>query len=762
MFSIDSALPGYISFAIALLVYAGVLRTTLNPEVRHRAAAFLTSLYAFFALLIHGLEAAWRANLLSSLSPFLLEQFHWYSALALSFFLLIVLHAFLQKKLSPVWIVMGVLWAASIPAVLLNIFNLPDILWTNDIWMLPRERLGFAISALGWLVFGTGMIFTFRVAYRNTKQPLHRNRLAYWLPILFFMLTADALFINNLALWAAPLRMVGTVVLSYIVITHYLPDLQQIMRSMLIYVATTLLASLFYLAGFAGATALFPNIAASNTIIVGTIVAVLLASIYRTLLGFVERRVDKLLRIEHLDVSHTINEYSRSISNILEMERLANVTITLIMEVMDIQRGFLFLVDKKQTNDGQQFYGLRAVRSAGERPISEIWLRQDGPIVKHFLEEQRPLLQFDVDLLPKFKTNFPDERSRLNRLDAEVYVPIFAKREWIGLFALGGKISGNRYTEENLVTLSALAGQTAVALENARLVENLIELNKKVRDAYRDLGHAKQDLEKIDRTKSDFISIASHELRTPLTVMRGYTEMLLDSPDLNQHVLKMLKGIHDGTMRLHEIMESLFDIAQLDARTLELEFEPIDVGKLVQEVSTGMSQVLKDRKQTLTLDLPPLPGIQADPNTLRKVFYHLVTNAVKFTPDEGKIKITGKTLPFSNADMPEGGLEIIVSDTGIGIDASFKEVIFTKFYQPGEQLGKHSTGKTKFKGSGVGLGLALSRGIIEAHGGKIWVESPGYDEAKCLGSKFHVLLPLKKHTQGNTLPFGETIQIQLP
>jgi len=179
------------------------------------------------------------------------------------------------------------------------------------------------------------------------------------------------------------------------------------------------------------------------------------------------------------------------------------------------------------------------------------------------------------------------------------------------------------------------------------------------------------------------------------------------------------------------------------------------------EVCTGMSKVIKDRKQILTLNLPPLPGIQADPNTLRKVFYHIVTNAVKFTPDEGKITITGRTLPFSNAKMPEGGLEIIVSDTGIGIDASFKEVIFTKFYQPGEQLGKHSTGKTKFKGSGVGLGLALSRGIIEAHGGKIWVESPGYDEEKCPGSEFHVLLPLKKHAQGNTLPFGETIQMKL-
>lgn len=761
MFTFNPAVPVYIFFAIAAIVYIGIIRAILHQKSRQEAVAYLSSFYAILALLFLAAETVWQAKLIPTISAFFIEQFHWYSALALSFLLLLILRAFLQKNHSYIWLGAGVLWAAAILLSILNIFNLPDILWMNEQWMMPRERLGFGIATLGWLVFTLGILITFHLAYRKTRQPLHRNRLTYWLAIFFLLLGADALFINNFVFWAAPLRLIGVWILSYIVITHHLPDLQQIMRSLLIYVATTLLASLFYLAGFSVAQSLAPNAVTNNALMVGTVIALLLASIFRSLLNFVENRVDRWLHIEHLDVSKTINEYSQSISNILDMERLANITISLIMEVMDIQRGFLFLVDRNQTQDGEIFYSLRAVRSSGERPISEIWLHRDGPVAKYLTEEQRPLLQFDLDLLPKFKASYPEERIRLNRLDAEVYVPIFAKREWIGLFALGGKISGNRYTEENLVTLSALAGQTAVALENARLVENLIELNKKVRDAYRDLDHTKQDLEKIDRTKSDFISIASHELRTPLTVMRGYTEMLLESPSLDKNVLKMLQGIHDGTMRLHEVMDSLFDIAQLDARTLQLEFEPIDVGKLIYEVSIGLSQTVKDRAQSLKLDLPPLPGIQADPDTLRKVFYHLITNAVKFTPNNGEITIRGKTLPFSNEAMPEGGLEIIVSDTGIGIDPNFKEVIFTKFYQPGEQLGTHSTGKTKFKGSGVGLGLALSRGIIEAHGGKIWVESPGYDEVNFPGSHFHVLLPLKKQQKGNTLPFGETIRTTL-
>jgi signal transduction histidine kinase len=759
MSSLGSLLPQYLFFSLAFLVYLGVIFSTLRQH--QTSPAYLTGLYALLALLIQGVDTAWGTMLLPNWNSFVLEQLHWYSAFTLSLLLILILRAFLQKEHSFVWLGIGFFWVLALVTSAFNILQLPEVLWTDGNWMLPRERLSFAIVAFGWVLFTLGALFTFRSAYKDTRQPLHRNRLTYWIALFALLLGADALYINNLANWGAPLRLIGVWLMGYVVVTHHLPDLQQLIRSALIYMGTTLLASLFYIAGFGAAQAIFPAAVDANPLVAGTIVALLLASIFRTILNFAEKRVDRWLRIEHLDINQTINEYSQNISNILDMERLANVTVGLIMEVMDIQRGFLFLVDRPKEKDGTEYYSLRAIRGAGERPISAISLRADGPIAKYLVDKQRPLLQFDLDLLPIFKYNYPHERNRLNRLDAEVYVPIFAKREWIGLFALGSKLSGNRYTEENLVTLSALAGQTAVALENARLVENLIELNKKVRDAYRDLDNTKKDLEKIDRTKSDFISIASHELRTPLTVMRGYTEMLLESPSLDENILKMLKGIHDGTLRLHEIMDSLFDIAQIDARNLQLELEPINIGKLIHEVCIGLNKAVKDRKQNLKLDIPPLPGIQADPDTLRKVFYHLLMNAIKFTPNEGEIIIRGKTLPFSREDMPEGGLEIIVSDTGIGVDPNFKEVIFTKFYQPGEQLNKHSTGKTKFKGSGAGLGLALSRGIIEAHGGRIWVESPGFDEENFPGSHFHVILPLRKQPKGSTLPFGETIRLTL-
>ena len=760
MFSTTSLFSPELLIGIHAILYLMLIGMVLKRSAGQKPAAYLTALYALCALAIQSTDLAWQVGLLPRLSGFMLEELHWYASLFFLLLLILIFRVFLQKKNHKFWLGVSIFFVGLPILLALDFFRLPDVLWTNGVWMIPRERLGFGVAALGWLFVSVGAFFSFRRTYKNTHQPLHRNRLLYWLPIFVFLFGADALLINNYPNWSALFRLLGAWLLGYVVVTHHLPDLQQILRSVFIYMATTLLLGLLFFLGYSAAQELFPAPVESNPRLTGTVIALLLTLLLRPLLNFIEYLADRWLHIDRQDVSKTVNEYSQSISNILDMERLANVTVSLIMEVMGIQRGFLFLVDKEKREE-KSYYALRAVRNSGERPINAIWLDEEGPIVEYLLNEHRPLLQFDLDLLPRFKQSHPEEQNWLSRLNAEVYVPIFAKREWIGLFALGGKISGNRYSEEDLLTLSALAGQTAVALENARLVKNLIELNNKVRDAYRDLESTKRDLEKIDRTKSDFISIASHELRTPLTVMRGYTEMLLENPDLDKTILQMLKGIHEGTLRLHEIMDSLFDIAQIDARTLELELEPINVGALVQEVCLGLSQAIQGRQQNLTLDLPPLPGIQADPNTLRKVFYHLISNAIKFTPNGGKITIHGKTLPFSNQSMPEGGLEIVISDTGIGIDPNFREVIFTKFYQPNEELNKHSTGKTKFKGSGAGLGLALSRGIVEAHGGRIWVESPGYDEENFPGSHFHVILPLRKQAKGSTLPISEAIKLTI-
>lgn len=126
--------------------------------------------------------------------------------------------------------------------------------------------------------------------------------------------------------------------------------------------------------------------------------------------------------------------------------------------------------------------------------------------------------------------------------------------------------------------------------------------------------------------------------------------------------------------------------------------------------------------------------IYGDSERVYQALYNVTTNAIKYTPDNGTITINGRLLP--------GFIEIIIADSGIGISTEHQAVIFEKFGQLG-RADLHSSGKTKFKGGGPGLGLPITRGIIEAHGGTIWVESEGHDEVKLSGSTFHILLPTR-------------------
>ena len=133
-----------------------------------------------------------------------------------------------------------------------------------------------------------------------------------------------------------------------------------------------------------------------------------------------------------------------------------------------------------------------------------------------------------------------------------------------------------------------------------------------------------------------------------------------------------------------------------------------------------------------------MPFIEADPSLIYKTFYQLLSNAIKYTPDGGAIRITAW---LADVDGVGPAVAVAVEDSGVGIDPAHHALIFEKFYQVGTAA-QHSSGKTTFKGGGPGLGLALVKGAVEAHGGMVWVESEGCDERRCPGSVFKVVLPL--------------------
>lgn len=274
--------------------------------------------------------------------------------------------------------------------------------------------------------------------------------------------------------------------------------------------------------------------------------------------------------------------------------------------------------------------------------------------------------------------------------------------------------------------------------EIGTLASTFDDMTAKLEKKTVELEEKNELLRKMDKTKTNFISISAHELRTPLTLIMGYSQMLEQDLQKDSDMQKLAQGILEGAERMTDVVESMLDVSRIDSNALILRKASIQLEPVIRKVQKEFDPAFEERNIDFNAEgLEKLPAITADPDMLQKVFHHLMMNAIKFTPDGGSVKISGRYV--NGAEPPQ--VEIAIRDTGIGVAADMREVIFEKFSQTGEVL-MHSSGKTKFKGGGPGLGLSIARGIINAHGGRIRVESPGHDEETFPGSTFIVSLPV--------------------
>ena len=700
----------------------------------------------------------------------ILQQLLLYEAVILSFLFFHLSWSFLQLEDTDWrWWALGIVWILVLIVLDQNFFNLPPILWAGNGWQLTRQGLTYGWAIIGWSIFmGSAAWLTLR-AYRQTQQPLHKNRIAYWTLALILVLISLSLFFVTPSLAGIAISGLSTLIIVYAIATYNLPNMRRIMRRAVSYSVITLLTIIVYTGGFLLTQNFFQSVPGYNPVIAGATMALILAILFDPLLSLLQRLISRLVTGSSYDTSRTLREYSMNISNILDLERLATAVIDLIGQVMPIKRGLLFVVhrDYEEVQVVQEWQSplqtrrlddlerppyievnLRGITHEGEEGIS-VTLSADNPVISYMHEDRQPLTQYDIDLRPRFKKMAPAERAWLADLGMDVYVPIYSKGEWIGLLALGPKLSGDSYFEDDLILLSTLADQTAVAFENARLFDDLRLRNTENERLNQELLQLNEKLARLDRVKTEFIHIASHELRTPLTQILGYNDILREmmeaGPVPPAMATQLTGGVKKASHRLQEIIDAMFDVSQIDSETLSLSLGPTSLSSVISEASRLWSGGLEERRQTLVVEgLEDLPPLIADSGQLIKTFSQLIQNAIKYTPDGGKIEIKGALL---GKEMPveQQVVEVVISDSGIGIAAENLETIFEKFHRVGSSL-LHSTGKTKFMGAGPGLGLTIARGIIQAHGGRIWAESPGYDEETFPGSAFHVVLPLQYRT----------------
>lgn len=296
--------------------------------------------------------------------------------------------------------------------------------------------------------------------------------------------------------------------------------------------------------------------------------------------------------------------------------------------------------------------------------------------------------------------------------------------------------------------------------ELKKFAAELEESRNRVRENLEIVEQANIELRRIDRMKDHFLGMVSHELRTPLSLITGYSSNLLSdsSMKLEPRMEEALDGIQKGAERLRNIITEMLDVSQIDAKGLRLSFVSTNIGKLIEEVLKELGSFIRERKHKVVVgDYHNVPDILLDKKRMHQVFVNIIGNAIKFTPDGGRIEIAFKGYGDDCKEVQDigkdftGFLDVTVKDSGIGLDREELDRIFEKFYEVGE-IDKHATSKFGFLGRGVGLGLAIARGIVEAHGGRLWGESPGYDPLACPGSSFHISLPVGEKTKAGVSP----------
>jgi signal transduction histidine kinase len=730
-----------ILLAVAL-TYVGILGRVAVWRPPAGVAWRLLIVYAVIGGAGAGLESAREYSWLAGWQADVLNHLPLYAAMSLSVILLPLTNAFLHTKAKTNrWVWFGGFWLVAAFVLDSNLLVLASVLVQWPGWYIGRAALAQAALAVGWGLFTAKSALLALQTYRRTSQPLHRNRQAYWAIGITLHVVAVGVVLLRQDVAGILVFLAAGLVITLGVVTHSLPDVRRTMRLGLALMATGALAIAAYTTAILSAPLIQQLLPGINGTLMAVMMAAVIVLIANPLLARLQRGLSRWSSGARYDPQKLVGEYSLKIGGILELDRLARVALDLIREAIGMEHAALFVVDPPASDaEAAQFYGLRLAGAIGPA-VSSGAVLADSPIAAHFTQEFAALTQYDLDLNPHFNTASASERVWLLGMAMDVYVPIYASQQWIGLFALGPKTSRYRYFEDDLQLVGTLADQTAVALQNARLVDDLMRLNGQIREANTALDQANQRLAHLDRIKSDFINVISHELRTPMSILYGYAQILLGEVGEggDDYHRQVVEGINTGTTRMQEIIENMLDVTKIDSRALVLSSKPVSLEIIVNQVLAKLKRPLAERQlQVESARLATLPPVEADAAALSKVFHHLIVNAVKFTPDGGHITVTGRCV---DAEMPGGAVEISIADTGIGIDPRFLDLIFTKFYQMGE-IALHSSGKTKFKGGGPGLGLAIARGIVEAHGGNLRAESSGHDETMLPGSRFVVLLPL--------------------
>ena len=394
-------------------------------------------------------------------------------------------------------------------------------------------------------------------------------------------------------------------------------------------------------------------------------------------------------------------EISRVLNSKSDIDDLLTYIIREAAALTESEAASILLLDRKTRQ-------LRFKAASQMQPeMIDMPVPLSNSIAGAIITNNRPLIIDDVGKDPRWN---PDVSQAIEfRTRSILGVPMHDMDRPMGVLEALNKQEGN-FTYEDVETLAILADLAGVAVERARLIEELRQANT--------------ELNELDQTKSSFIALASHELRTPLSVILGYVSFLRDEATLE--TAEQLDYVMTAAIRLRSLIQDMLNFQYTAAGENKLNLKQVDCVEMLKEIVDSRDETAIAKQQSITINLPAAKiPVFVDMGMIEVVINNLLGNAIKFTPQGGHIEIALST----KADE----VWFTVSDDGIGIPSDKLERIFTRFYQVEDHMRRHY--------EGMGLGLAIAKELIELHHGRIWVENK-----QPKGSKFFVALPLAPPT----------------